>query len=124
MRLAIEFGFAACHFSMPSSPPSSAGEKPLPLTVATCSTTGRSASNAARSPRRSSRTSWPSMTPMYAQSSSSQKRPGAQKALIDSLSCGPSFSNFAPMPAGSLVRRSSTPSRAFHRPGSSRTRLK
>jgi hypothetical protein len=64
MRLAIEFGFAACHFSMPSRPPSSAGEKPLPFTVATCSTTGRSASKAARRLRRSSRTSWPSMTPM------------------------------------------------------------
>jgi hypothetical protein len=31
--LTIEFGFAACHFSMPSRPPSSAGAKPLPLTV-------------------------------------------------------------------------------------------
>ena len=64
MRLAIELGLAACHFSMPSRPPSSAGEKPLPLTVAQCTTTGRSASNAARSARRSARTSWPSMTPM------------------------------------------------------------
>ena len=64
MRLAIEFGLAACHFSMPSSPPSSAGAKPLPLTVAQWMTTGRSASNAALSARRSSRTSWPSITPM------------------------------------------------------------
>ena len=46
MRLAIEFGLAACHFSMPSRPPSSAGAKPLPLTVATWTTTGRSASKA------------------------------------------------------------------------------
>jgi hypothetical protein len=29
----IEFGLAACHFSIPSKPPSSAGENPLPLTV-------------------------------------------------------------------------------------------
>ena len=64
MRLAIEFGLAACHFSMPSRPPSSAGANPLPLTVATCTTTGRSASNARRSALRSSWTSWPSMTPM------------------------------------------------------------
>ena len=64
MRLAIEFGLAACHFSMPSSPPSSAGAKPLPLTVATCTTTGRSASKARRRALRSSCTSWPSMTPM------------------------------------------------------------
>ena len=64
MRLAIDFGLAACHFSMPSRPPSSAGAKPLPLTVATWTTTGRSASNAWRSAARSWRTSWPSMTPM------------------------------------------------------------
>ena len=64
IRFAIEFGLAACHFSMPSRPPSSAGGKPLPLTVAQWMTTGRSASNAARSARRSARTSWPSMTPM------------------------------------------------------------
>ena len=44
-------GLAACHFSMPSRPPSSAGAKPLPLTVAMCTTTGRSASNAALSAR-------------------------------------------------------------------------
>ena len=31
IRLAIEFGLAACHFSMPSSPPSSAGREPLAL---------------------------------------------------------------------------------------------
>jgi hypothetical protein len=64
IRLAIELGFAACHFSMPSSPPSSAGAKPLPFTVAQWTTTGRSASKAARRARRSSRTSWPSITPM------------------------------------------------------------
>ncbi len=63
-RPAIEFGLAACHFSMPSRPPSSAGAKPLPLTVATWITTGRSASKAARSARRSARTSWPSTMPM------------------------------------------------------------
>ena len=61
---AIEFGFAACHFSIPSRPPSSAGAKPLPLTVATWITTGRSASKAARSALRTARTSWPSITPM------------------------------------------------------------
>ena len=44
--LAIDFGLAACHFSMPSRPPSSAGAKPLPLTVAMWTTTGRSASSA------------------------------------------------------------------------------
>ena len=42
----IEPGFAACHFSMPSSPPSSAGTKPLPFTVLQWTTTGRSASSA------------------------------------------------------------------------------
>ena len=56
-RSAIEFGLAACHFSMPSRPPSSAGAKPLPLTVATWMTTGRSASNAARRATRTARTS-------------------------------------------------------------------
>ena len=40
------------------------GAKPLPLTVATWTTTGRSASSASRSAWRSARTSWPSMTPM------------------------------------------------------------
>ena len=30
MRLAIDAGLAACHFSMPSSPPSSAGRSPCP----------------------------------------------------------------------------------------------
>ena len=34
-------GLAACHFSIPSSPPSSAGAKPLPFTVAMWTTTGR-----------------------------------------------------------------------------------
>ena len=48
--LAIDFGLAACHFSMPSRPPSSAGAKPLPLTVATWTTTGRSASSASCRP--------------------------------------------------------------------------
>ena len=62
-RWAIDFGLAACHFSMPSRPPCSAGAKPLPLTVAQWMTTGRSASNAASSARRIARTSWPSMTP-------------------------------------------------------------
>src|ERR1039458_6946997 len=32
--LTIEFGLAACHSSIPSRPPSSAGANPLPLTVA------------------------------------------------------------------------------------------
>ena len=45
-------------------------------------------------------------------------------ALIDSLSCGPRRSKRAPMPAGSLVSFSSTPSRARHILGSRRTRLK
>ena len=62
--LTIDFGLAACHFSMPSRPPSSAGAKPLPLTVAMCTTTGRSAASASRSASRSARTSWPSITPM------------------------------------------------------------
>ena len=51
--LAIDFGLAACHCSMPSRPPSSAGAKPLPLTVAQCTTTGRWAASASRSARRS-----------------------------------------------------------------------
>ena len=63
------------------------------------------------------------MTPRYAQSSSSHQRPGAQKAFTDSLNRGPRRSNAAPMPAGSFVSFSSTPSRASHRPGSSRTRF-
>ena len=123
-RAEIDFGLAACHFSMPSRPPSSAGAKPLPFTVAMWTTTGRWAASALRSARRSARVSWPSMTPMYAQSSSSQKSPGAQNALIDSFSCGPSFSNFAPMPPGSSVSRCSAPSRACQSLGFSRTRLK
>ena len=60
----IEPGFAACHFSIPSRPPSSAGAKPLPLTVWMWTTTGRSASNAASRWLRSALTSWPSITPM------------------------------------------------------------
>jgi hypothetical protein len=60
----IEFGLAACHSSMPSRPPSSAGAKPLPLTVAMCTTTGRSAARASRSAARRACTSWPSTTPM------------------------------------------------------------
>ena len=59
----IEPGFAACHFSMPSRPPSSAGWKPLPLTVWMWSTTGRLASNASASAARRAPTSWPSITP-------------------------------------------------------------
>jgi hypothetical protein len=59
----IEPGLAACHFSMPSSPPSSAGTKPLPFTVLQCTTTGRSASSAAPMAVRSAFTSWPSITP-------------------------------------------------------------
>ena len=46
--LTIEFGFAACHSSIDSRPPSSAGAKPLPLTVWMWTTTGRSASKASR----------------------------------------------------------------------------
>ena len=61
--LTIEAGLAACHFSMPSSPPSSAGAKPLPLTVLQCTTTGRSASSASPIASRSAFTSWPSITP-------------------------------------------------------------
>ena len=61
---AIDLGLAACHFSMPSRPPSSAGAKPLPLTVAQWITTGRSAASASRSARRIARTSCPSITPM------------------------------------------------------------
>ena len=36
----MRFGFAACHFSIPSRPPSSAAAKPLPLTVWMWTTTG------------------------------------------------------------------------------------
>ena len=61
--LTIEPGLAACHFSMPSSPPSSAGAKPLPFTVLQCTTTGRSASSASPIASRSAFTSWPSITP-------------------------------------------------------------
>ena len=82
---AIDFGLAACHFSIPSSPPSSEGANPLPLTVAQWTTTGRWAISASRSARLTARTSCPSITPMYAKSSSSHHRPGAQNALIDSL---------------------------------------
>ena len=60
----IDFGFAACHFSMPSRPPSSAGAKPFPFTVLMWTTTGRFAFSACRSARRSAFTSWPSITPM------------------------------------------------------------
>ena len=63
-RPEIDLGLAACHFSMPSRPPSSAAAKPLPLTVAQCTTTGRSATSASRTARRTAPTSWPSMTPM------------------------------------------------------------
>jgi hypothetical protein len=122
--LAIDLGFAACHFSMPSRPPSSAGANPLPLTVAMCTTTGRSAASALRSARRRARVSCPSMTPMYAQSSSSQKSPGAHSALIDSFSCGPRRSNFEPIPIGSSVSRCSALSRACQSFGFRRTRLK
>ena len=59
----IEPGLAACHFSIPSSPPSSAGTKPLPLTVLQWTTTGRSASSASPIAWRSAFTSWPSTTP-------------------------------------------------------------
>jgi hypothetical protein len=63
-RLTIDFGLAACHFSMPSRPPSSAGPKPLPLTVATWTTTGRLALERRAQRVAQARTSWPSMTPM------------------------------------------------------------
>ncbi len=120
---AIDFGLAACHFSMPSSPPSSEGANPLPLTVAQWITTGRWAISASRRARLTARTSWPSITPMYTKSSSSHHRPGAQNALIDSLTWGPRRSNAGPMPTGSLVSPSSNPSRARHSLGLSRTRL-
>ena len=53
-RSTIEPGLAACHFSIPSRPPSSAGSKPLPLTVWMWTTTGRSACErvADRAPQR------------------------------------------------------------------------
>ena len=51
LRSTIDPGFAACHFSMPSRPPSSAGAKPLPLTVWMWTTTGRSAASASRQGR-------------------------------------------------------------------------
>ena len=59
----IDPGLAACHFSMPSRPPSSAGSKPLPLTVLQWTTTGRSAASASPMARLSAFTSWPSITP-------------------------------------------------------------
>ena len=62
-RLTIDFGFAACHFSIPSRPPSSAAAKPLPLTVWMWTTTGRWAPRASPIARRSAPTSWPSITP-------------------------------------------------------------
>jgi hypothetical protein len=62
-RLKTDPGLAACHFSIPSRPPSSAGTKPLPLTVLQCTTTGRSASSASPIAWRSAFTSWPSITP-------------------------------------------------------------
>ena len=63
-RLTIDFGFAACHFSIPSRPPSSAGAKPLPLTVWMWTTTGRWALSASPIAPRRAPTSWPSITPM------------------------------------------------------------
>ncbi len=54
---AIEFGLAACQVSIPSRPPSSAGAKPLPFTVAMWTTTGRWAANASMSARRRAPTS-------------------------------------------------------------------
>jgi hypothetical protein len=59
----IEPGFAACHFSIPSRPPSSAAAKPLPFTVWMCTTTGRWAFIAPAIARRSAPTSCPSTTP-------------------------------------------------------------
>ena len=63
LRLTIEAGFAACHFSMPSRPPSSAGANPFPFTVLMWTTTGRSAFRASPTDFRSAETSWPSTTP-------------------------------------------------------------
>ena len=64
LRSTIEPGLAACHFSIPTRPPSSAGSKPLPLTVWIWTTTGRPASSPFRSAARSATTSWPSIGPM------------------------------------------------------------
>src|SRR2546423_760325 len=44
--LRIDFGLAACHFSLPSRPPSSAGREPLPLARAVCPPTGTPAAHA------------------------------------------------------------------------------
>ena len=63
LRSTMEAGFAACHFSMPSSPPSSAGANPLPFTVLMCTTTGRFAFRAFPIDSRSAATSCPSTTP-------------------------------------------------------------
>jgi hypothetical protein len=60
----IEFGFAACHSSIDSRPPSSAASKPFPLTVWMWTITGRSAAKASVSASRRAWTSWPSITPM------------------------------------------------------------
>ena len=57
-RLTIDVpGFAACHFSIPSRPPSSAGVKPLPFTVWMWTTTGRWALSASPIAPRSAPTS-------------------------------------------------------------------
>ncbi len=111
--LTIDFGFAACHFSIPSKPPSSAAANPLPLTVWMWTTTGRWAPRAPPIARRNAPTSCPSITPTYARSSSSNRSPGAAYALIADLISGPSRSIVSPSPSGSRVRRSSTPSRAW-----------
>ena len=63
LRSTIEPGLAACHFSIPSRPPSSAAAKPLPLTVWMWTTTGRCASSAWPRAHLRSATSWPSITP-------------------------------------------------------------
>ena len=98
LRATIDAGCAACHCSMPSRPPFSDGENPLPLTVFTWITTGRCAASASRSAIRISPMSWPSITPTYARSSSSNSRPGAHSDRIDSLICGPMRSKRSPIP--------------------------
>ena len=63
--LTIEPGLAACHFSMPSRPPSSAGAKPLALDGVDVDDDGAvGLERLPRAPQRRSATSWPSITPM------------------------------------------------------------
>ena len=63
--LRIDFGLAACHFSMPSRPPSSAGREALALDRRDVHDDRAVRPRAPRAAPRAARcTSWPSITPM------------------------------------------------------------